>query len=43
MYFAQGLYPSPYVYKEEKDVEKTKGKESKEGRKKKFARKQTNK
>jgi len=32
MYFAQGLYPQPYVYKEEKDVEKTKGKESREER-----------
>ena len=39
MYFAQGLYPSPYVYKEENNVEKTKGEE----RKKKLATKQKNK
>jgi len=32
MYFAQVLYSRPYVYKEEKDVEKTKGKESTEER-----------
>jgi hypothetical protein len=43
MYFAQGLYPSPYVYKEEKDVEKTKGKDSrKEERRNLQQNKQTN-
>lgn len=42
MYFAQGLYPSPYVYKEKKDVEKTKGKESREERRKLQQNKQTN-